>query len=203
MWKKAATIAVIAVLGAALLVGSVYIVLRPDEARADGRLLGRGNGVQTEAAHDCGHEESACEGESGEEHEYETLGPADQSGGYGRLECDSRGQGGNADGRGNGPSGRSVAADWVTVEGRVVDAEHGILIETADGQVVEVHTGPEWYWDENDYVVNAGDEVRVQGLFDDHLEAGQIENLSSGQLITLRNADGVPLWSGRGRRGRL
>jgi hypothetical protein len=214
MWKRVATIAVVAVLGAALLVGGVYIVLWPDEAHADGQRNGRGSGARTETAYECSHEgagsggnRSTCDDECGAERECETHLSAGQSRGYGLLERDSRGQGGrgnggNAGGRGNGRSGQSLSLNWLTIEGHVVEADHELLIETADGQMLEVHTGPEWYWDENGYVVDVGDEVRIEGYYHDgEFEAGQIENLSTGQLILLRDTDGRPLWAGRGRKG--
>lgn len=205
----------VAVLGAALLRGSVYIVLRPDEAHADGRRNGRGSGARTETAYGCSHEgariagnRSTCDDECGAERECETHLTAGQSPGYGLLERDSRGQGGsgnggNAGGRANGRSGQSLSLNWLTIEGHVVEADHELLIETAVGQMLEVHTGPARYWDENAYVVDVGDEVRIEGYYNDgEFEAGQIENPSIGQLILLRDADGRPLWAGRGRKGR-
>jgi len=206
MWKRVATIAVIAVLGTALLVGSAYVVLRPDGAHADGRRNGHGSSARIEAAYQCDHEgegsgdnHSTCDDKCGVEHECETQSPAGQPRGYGLLKRDSRSQGGRESGR----SGQSLSMDWVTIEGQVVEADHGILIETADGQMLEVHTGPEWYWEENGYVVSSEDVVKVDGFYSDgDFEAGQIENLSTGQLIVLGDGDGVPLWSGRGRRGR-
>ena len=51
--------------------------------------------------------------------------------------------------------------------------------------------------------MEAGDEVSATGFYDgEDFEAGQITNQTAEQTLLLRDEDGRPLWSGRGRRGR-
>jgi len=193
MLKRFVTIAVVALLGVALVAGSVYVVAQSGSDDCEGEE--RGSAAQVRGA-DAGLQ-GAGQGLR--------LGgsSAGNGSGYGNGYGNSNGQGqGRILGQqlGQAQGGESVAANWVTVEGRVVDHADELVLETGDGEVLEVHTGPQWYWDENGYQLAVGDDVAVDGYeHEGEFEAGQIENLTSDQLILLRNEDGRPLWSGRGR----
>jgi hypothetical protein len=89
------------------------------------------------------------------------------------------------------------------VEGRVVATEDELILETAGGETMVVHVGPEWYREQHGYQITAGDQLAVRGFYwEGGFEAGQIDNQTTGQVIELRDENGFPLWGGRGR-GRL
>jgi len=108
-------------------------------------------------------------------------------------------------GRGSGPEcdGEEHPAEaWTTVTGTVVGLEPELVLQTEEGEVV-VHLGPEWYRDAQGLALEVGDQVAVTGFFEhDGLEAAQVDNLTTGQSLTLRTETGQPLWAGHGRRGR-
>ena len=209
--KRFVTIAVVVVLGLALVAGSVYVVAQSGsedcegEQRAgaaqvcdaDGGLQGAGQGLQLGGGNGNGSGSGNGNGNGNGSGNANGSGSGSGSGG-GNGNGQGQGQG-QAQGQ-QGQGGESLAASWVTVGGRVQSHDEELLLETGDGQVLEVHSGPQWYWDENDYLVTAGDQVQVAGLeHEGEFEAGQIENETTGQRIVLRDEDGRPLWSGRGR----
>jgi hypothetical protein len=66
------------------------------------------------------------------------------------------------------------------------------------GEVL-IGMGPTWYREEAGFVVQAGEQVRVRGFYEDgEFKAGTVENLSTAQQIQLRDATGRPGWAGRG-----
>jgi hypothetical protein len=74
-----------------------------------------------------------------------------------------------------------------------------LTIDTSDSAVT-VHLGPEWYWETEGIRLTEGDQVLVSGFYeDDTFEVASIENLTAGQMVTLRDDTGRPLWAGRGR----
>ena len=93
---------------------------------------------------------------------------------------------------------------WQIIEGTVIDTTE-LIIETADGEVVQVGLGPSNYRESQGFLLNVGDTVRVSGYWEseqeDEFKATQVENLSMGTQITLRDVSGRPMWSGQGRRG--
>jgi len=195
--KRFVTIAAVVLLGLALVAGSVYVVAQSGSEDCE-------NEQRSGAAKVC---DATCEGEEG-------AGQGLQLGGGGARDGNGNGSGdgtqagrGGGQGQGQGQSqqrgasqGQSQAVSWVTVEGVVVAHDEELLLQTTDEQLFEVHSGPQWYWEEQGYQVNVGDELRVTAIADDGgLEAGQIENQTTGQRIELRDETGRPLWAGRGR----
>jgi hypothetical protein len=89
--------------------------------------------------------------------------------------------------------------EWVTVEGTVLQTLE-LVVETEDGETVQVGLGPSHYRDAQGFVLGVGDQVRISGYWEDgEFKAGQVENLTNGDTITLRDAYGRPMWSGQGR----
>lgn len=77
-----------------------------------------------------------------------------------------------------------------------------IILKT-DGGALEVHVGPGWYLRQQKYELTKGDQIEVTGskvkLQDiDVLLAREIKK--GGNTWTLRDAQGIPLWS-RAKRG--
>jgi hypothetical protein len=121
----------------------------------------------------------------------------------------ARGQGGfGGEGRTDAPgdgtgTGQAQVDEWLTLNGTVVavDAD-ALVVQTAAGEQVVVENRPWWFAQEQGFVASAGDQVSVVGFYEDgEFEVGQIENLTSGQRVQIREEGGRPMWAGRGRRG--
>ncbi|RME72020.1 MAG: hypothetical protein D6784_14215 [Chloroflexi bacterium] len=106
-------------------------------------------------------------------------------------------------GRGQGGDGEPMAAanEWVTLQGVVVSAQQGLVVDTAERGELMVELGPPWFASEQAVVFNPGDSVTIVG-FDGNggmFQAGQITNETTGETLMLRDPNGRPLWAGRGR----
>ena len=71
-----------------------------------------------------------------------------------------------------------------------------------ESETLDVHVGPSWFLSQNKMTFAQGDEIEVTGSkvkFDnaDALLAREITK--GGQKLTLRNKNGFPVWSHRGR----
>ncbi len=87
--------------------------------------------------------------------------------------------------------------EWIEIEGTVAHYEDNTLvINTNDGTSLEVELGPLGYWLANGIAFHPGDAVRIKGFYTDAFEPAEIFNLTTGESITLRNADGSPVWRG-------
>jgi hypothetical protein len=75
-----------------------------------------------------------------------------------------------------------------------------LVVQTLSEERIQVGLGPSHYRDAQGFVLAMGDQVRVSGYWeDDEFKAGQVENLETGERITLRDASGRPMWAGQGR----
>lgn len=114
---------------------------------------------------------------------------------------------GTSNGRGQGFGnatnvGQAVAIEWKTVEGTVVSVdEFGMTVKTASGDQVMVENRPWLYALEQKFAVQVGDQIRLKGLYEnDYFVPVQLENLTNGRTVQLRDDVGRPGWSGwRGR----
>jgi hypothetical protein len=174
MWKKLIGMGLVAVLALALLLGCAYILLHPDEARAQG-VQGWREPERAEARW------FADDGPRGD---------GDCTYGYNRE-------------RGSQVVGTQPAAEWITLTGEVLAFERDLAIRTADGEMI-MHLAPTWYWGTYGISLNPGDRVELSGFYDQDSEfaTGRIENLTTGQSVTLRDDTGRPLWTGSRQRGR-
>jgi hypothetical protein len=206
MVSKIATIGLLAVLVIALVGGSAYILLRPDDAAAARSGAGQSRAGQTGAGQNSAgqNRDETAEGQRGGGFQ---GGQRDQGQAGGA-------QGGNGFGGGEGVGqGRSEvlgegAADHpvetrLTLSGRVVELSGDELIVQTDEGSVAMHLGPEWYWESEGIGLQDGDEVEVSGFYEsDACEVTRIDNLTTGLAVTLRDDTGRPLWAGQGRGGR-
>lgn len=102
-----------------------------------------------------------------------------------------------------------------TVTGEVVEVQrppspsgrkaHGIhlFLRTDDVAKLPVHLGPAWYVDQQGVEIAVGDRLEVKGsrvTIDGQSVIVAAEVKKSDQTLVLRTADGVPAWSGAGRR---
>ena len=214
MFIKILKISLIAGLLLILVGGAVYILARPTEARAgyserggaDG--AGRGGNQQVPVASEAC---DTCEvGSSGPRYAGGGRGQgnsvaAQESNGDGASEQFGQGRGAGSGLTGQGQGAQSEWADavepaWETVQGRVTDAGHDLLVETTSEGEVLVGLGPEFYREEQGFAVSVGDEVVVKGYHEDgEFKAGSVENSTTGAEIVLRDdISGRPAWSGRG-----
>ncbi len=89
------------------------------------------------------------------------------------------------------------ADEWTEIEGTVAHYEDNtLIINTNDGTSLEIGLGPLGYWLAHGITFHAGDAVRIKGFYTDGFEPAEIVNLTTGESITLRNADGSPVWRG-------
>ncbi len=215
MLKKIVVGGFVAVMIAAVVIGIVQLAAPATEAqgRGPGRAVeeaataGRGNGGWGQGggsgavAPDAGTPLGAQGQGRGYGAQAEAVG-SDQAtaerlqGGQGQR---GQGQGGSLNGTGAGEPQAEVR-EWVTVEGTVVETVE-LAIETAAGETVQIGLGPSHYREQQGFLLSEGDQARVSGYWEDgEFKAGEVENLSTGAKITLRDAYGRPMWSGRGRR---
>ncbi|MGD8815016.1 MAG: hypothetical protein PVI78_11145 [Anaerolineales bacterium] len=114
-------------------------------------------------------------------------------------------------GRGNaGQQGESATSpvpeadhqdDWDQLLGEVLNVDETSLeLVLADSETFIIE-GQTWrYAQELGLTVEIGDEVSVSGyLEDDEFKVGSLENLTSGQIVILREASGRPVWAGGGQ----
>ena len=214
MLKKIVAGGFVAVMIAAIVIGIVQLAAPAAEAQGrgagraveEGSLPGRGNGGQGQGggsralAADAGGALGA-QGVQGQGRGYGARAERTQAEGtlaersQGSQGQGSQGQGGSLNGTGEP---QAEVETSVTVEGTVLETAE-LVVETATGETVQVGLGPSHYRDAQGFVLNVGDHVRISGYWEEgEFKAGEVENLN-GDTITLRDAYGRPMWSGRGR----
>ena len=72
-----------------------------------------------------------------------------------------------------------------------------------DSETFDVHVGPSWWLSDNKIEFAAGDRLEIVGSYvvvnGEHALIAR-EITKGDRKITLRDANGIPAWSGRGRR---
>lgn len=90
-----------------------------------------------------------------------------------------------------------------THQGRMGAGTGVHLVFAAGDRVLDVHVGPTRWLTEKQYEFSAGDELTITGSLvtvDGSSAFLAREIVKAGKTLVLRNADGLPLWSGRGGR---
>ena len=155
-----------------------------------GQGRGRGEEVTAKAqgrGTGAGRSENTLPSDAGQGRGQESGG----SGG-GRSESESR----DGQGAGNSPIERNPA--WEELRGTVVEYDHEMTVATADGEVL-VGMGQSSYVETQGFQASKGDVVIVYGFHEDgEFKAGQVENLTQGKTLVLRDQDGRPMWAGNG-----
>jgi len=227
MWQKILGIAAVVLLVGALIGGGVYILTQSDSTHGTqagqgrehntGGNAGSGGGGRWEAAAGTGNTLAGGGGNRGGKSTAVSLdgggNSLNEAGGYrgGRgagapvgepaVEV-GRGAGGS---QGSGGEGANLAGEaieeWVIVTGTVLEMNEELVLQSEAGEEVKVCMGPSWYRESQGTALLPGDLVRVTGFYEaeDKLEAATVENLSTGQVLSLRDEAGRPLWRGRGR----
>jgi hypothetical protein len=188
MIKKVVLGVVFAVFVGALITGAVIRTMDKSEQVAEVEQKGGGNGNWASADPSQLIERQGRRGSEGR------RSVAANEGGRG---------GGKGNGEGSEPfvEGESDHLGEIFLGVVTEVAEDVVNIEVSDGDVIVVE-GRAWsYAKENGYVLQAGDEVRLEGFYeDDEFKVSSIENLTTGESLLLRDANGRPSWAGgRGR----
>jgi hypothetical protein len=77
----------------------------------------------------------------------------------------------------------------------------GVVLKTNQGNLM-VHLGPGWFLNEQKFVVKAGDKLEVTGskvTLNNQPVLIAREVKANGKTLTLRSAQGAPVWRGGGR----
>jgi hypothetical protein len=89
-------------------------------------------------------------------------------------------------------------SEWQTVEGTVISVgSEAMVVGLVDGRQLLVEGQPWLYVQTQAFSPQIGHQL-VMEIFeeDDELKPGQIHNLSTGEIVTLRLENGQPMWSG-------
>jgi hypothetical protein len=119
-------------------------------------------------------------------------------------------------GPGNG-SGQPMMdiSNPISLTGTIVDTSHYaagvgpgqgeassyLLFGTTDGKEIRLVAGPSWYLDSQGLTFAAGDAVTVSGWYEADGDLVVASVATGGKAISLRDADGRPLWAGMSNRG--
>lgn len=202
MTKRVLNYGVVGLLAVALVAGVGYILLNPTEVQSQGPIDGQGQGrgrseiVQNNAGTANGIV-AYGQGQPGQGRGRGNEGAAAQGqgafGGAGAFDGSGRNSGA---GQGRNETVRAPF-EWETLTGKVTAIDGDVTIQTAEGEAL-VGMGPSAYREGFDLAV--GDEITVVGFHEDgEFKAGSVENLTTGETITLRDETGRPIWAGRGQ----
>ena len=169
-------------------------------AEASGRGYGR-NGAEAGTYAAGGSTRLTTGGSTG----LTTGGSGQGRGGYAQ---DSNRGGYGGRGREDAPgdqtgTGQANVEEWLTLQGIVVSVDaDALVVQTVNGEQVTMENRPWWFAQEQGFSAQVGNQVTLIGFYEgDDLEVGQIDDITSGQTVLVRDENGRPLWAGRGRRG--
>lgn len=98
-------------------------------------------------------------------------------------------------------SGKIVQVDRVASQGQRSGTGVHLSLQTSE-ETVDVHLGPSWYLDEQQFNLKSGDQVEVTGsrvtvASQPAIIAAQVK--SGDTVLNLRDESGLPAWRGMGR----
>ena len=197
MLKKILVGGFLLVLIGAVVMGIVTVFAQRGDAEecAGSRDLARGASARQGAGNPIG--QGAGQG-AGQGRGREMQAPDAPHNNYGTGQARGRGQGlGRTQGSNAEP--QPEHSDWETVEGVAIETAE-LVVQTRSNETIQVGLGPSHYRDAQGFVLSVGDPVRISGYWEDgEFKATQVENLDTGERITLRDASGRPMWAGQGR----
>jgi len=105
-------------------------------------------------------------------------------------------------GQGRGNTSQAQVVEELTLQGTVVSVDNTtLLVQTSSGEQVTVENRPWQYALGANFSAQVGDQVTLIGFYQSGVfEVSQINNLTNGKSVVLRDATGRPGWSGRGQR---
>ena len=100
-------------------------------------------------------------------------------------------------------TGQAQVDAWRDIAGTAVSVDtNALVVRTVEGEFITVENRPWLFAQEQGFWAQAGDQLSLLGFYEEgEFEVGRIDDLTSGQTITLRDETGRPMWAGRGRRG--
>jgi hypothetical protein len=112
---------------------------------------------------------------------------------------------GQSQGQGQG-QGQGVAAEgaqWTTLQGSVVSVDqYAMTVQASNGEQVRIENRPWSYALEQKFTAKVGDQITMNGFYQNGLfEIGQMQNVTSGVNVQVRDQAGRPGWAGRGNGG--
>lgn len=204
MGQKIAGVGLVVVLVGALVGGGAYVIMRSDGASAEGAPGGRGGAGAQATLDQCGGRGRGTTGAGYEERGAGSSGSGQSEGRVDGAGSDVGGWGnrGGLGSRGSQEPQPAAPVDHLTtVTGEVISLEDDMVLQTAEGDV-SIGLGPTWYRDSLGYTPQIGAQVQVIGFYEgETFEAVAIEDLLTGEVFTLRDEGGRPMWAGRGRQG--
>ncbi|NER78818.1 MAG: hypothetical protein F6K42_04420 [Leptolyngbya sp. SIO1D8] len=93
----------------------------------------------------------------------------------------------------------SVMDVYQTASKRGQETGLHLLLKTTDEEILDVHLGPEWYFDQQDFRLEPGDALEIQGkrfIKDETPAMIAFEVKKGAQILNLRNEDSLPQWKG-------
>jgi hypothetical protein len=179
--KKVFGIGIVVLLAGALIGGTVYFLLRGDTGSNSG-TASRNTGQNGEAG-SCGQNNNTA-----------------NSGGNRGGAVEGSGSGGG-NGKGGAQNTGTSPVERQSITGTVLSLDHEMILQTGEAEMA-IELGPEWYRETQPYSPQPGDFIQVTGFYENGaFQAVGIEDLASGRVLALRDENGRPMWSGRGRRG--
>ena len=98
-------------------------------------------------------------------------------------------------------SGEIISVDTITPQKGM---SHGVhLTVKTDKETISVHLGPSWYIENQDVKLSPKDKIEVKGsriTFEGKPAIIAAEVKKGDEILTLRDANGIPMWSGWRRR---
>lgn len=186
MTKKALSYGVVGLLAVALLAG--YTLLNPIQVLAGpGSPGGRGAGRRAAVEWDGNEPEMFNQNAYGRSEAVQDR----EASGAGAFDGSGR-----ISGAGQGRNETERIVEWETLTGKVSVVDHEVTIQTAGGEVL-IGMGHSAY--REGFALEVGDEITVLGYHEEgEFKARTVENLATGETLTLRDETGRPIWAGKG-----
>ncbi|MBM3127347.1 MAG: hypothetical protein FJ009_01785 [Chloroflexi bacterium] len=108
---------------------------------------------------------------------------------------------GGGQGQGQGVAAQGV--QWATLQGNVIAINQSAMtVQTSNGEKVIIENRPWSFALEQGFTAKIGDQLKMNGFYQNGLfEIGQMQNLTNGSAIQVRDQSGRPGWAGRGNNG--
>lgn len=137
------------------------------------------------------------------------LMPAPNAANNAALNANAQGNGfrgggpGQGQGQGQGQGVAAQGAQWTTVQGSVVSVDQvAMTVKASNGEQVVIENRPWTYALEQKFSAKVGDQITMKGFYQNGLfEIGQMQNVTSGASVQVRDQAGRPGWAGRGNGG--
>lgn len=100
-------------------------------------------------------------------------------------------------------SGKGVAdgeEGWLQLTGTVTGIDPGLLqVRLEDGNLLEMRRRAWWFAQDQGFSASIGDQLKLTGFIEgDEFETAELENLTTGFSVAIRDENGKPLWAGKG-----